>query len=84
MPTDKFLLAHARQIAALFPPTWTHFENIGQDGAVRIGFQLKLIGVDWTSNDEFGSVLARCAILNIIQHSPENQLLVRANPEHRL
>lgn len=38
----------------LLPETWTHMHNLN---GLKIGFGLKLIGVDWRSEDEFGKVM---------------------------
>ena len=40
-------------IKKLLPPTWTHVENINM---LQVGYGLKLLGVDWRSDEE----LARC------------------------
>lgn len=62
-------------IKRLLPDTWTHIENL--DG-LRIGFQLKLIGVDWRSELEFGKVMVFLEKVGLMQR--QNGYQVRANP----
>lgn len=61
-------------IKSIFPETWTHIENL--DGS-RIGFRLKLIGVDWRSEDEFGRVMMFFEKIGILLR---DGYLVKRNP----
>lgn len=41
------------KIKNILPETWTHIQNLN---GLQLGFQLKLIGIDWRSEEEFGKV----------------------------
>jgi hypothetical protein len=43
------------KIKKLLPETWTHMRNINM---LQIGFQLKVLGVDWRSEEELAKCLA--------------------------
>lgn len=51
----EWLRAHTPQIKALFPDTFTHVSNAN---VAAIAFQLKLLGVDWRSQDELAECFA--------------------------
>jgi hypothetical protein len=53
--SNAWMNLHAAEVKALLPETWTHVQNVN---LLRIGFELKLLGVDWRSNDE----LAKCMV----------------------
>jgi len=48
-------------VRKLFPETWTHVHNLDW---LRIGFGLKLHGVEWRSLPE---ALTRCELAGIVQ-----------------
>jgi len=50
----QWMEANADNIKAILPPTWTHISNI--DG-LQLGYGLKLLGIDWRSEDEFGKCM---------------------------
>lgn len=50
----EWLKKHENEVKELLPKTWTHIENIS---ALKLGFKLKLLGIDWRSEDEFGKVM---------------------------
>ena len=42
------------KLKGLLPDIWTHMHNLN---GLKIGFGLKLLGVDWKSEDEFGTIM---------------------------
>lgn len=50
----EWLKINEAGLKAMLPKTWTHMHNLD---ALRLGYQLKLIGVDWRSQEEFGKVM---------------------------
>lgn len=71
----SWLQEHERKLAELLPATWTHESYLN---GLQIGFQLKLLGVDWKSEGDFGAVMAYLEQLGIVQRQHSCQL--RANP----
>ena len=65
-----------KELKGLIPSNWTHINNLN---GLKIGFQLKLIGVDWRSQDEFGKVMVFLEKVGIMQR--QNGFQVRANPD---
>ena len=61
-------------IKALLPDAWTPIINL--DG-VRLGSGLKLLGVDWRGQEEFGKILF---FLEHIGFLERNGLTVKKNP----
>lgn len=51
----QWVLDHEKAIKELLPQTWTHMENIDM---MKLGFRLKLLGIDWRSELE----LAKCLV----------------------
>ncbi len=49
-----WMAANANRIKHALPETWTHVSNLN---ALQLGFQLKVLGIDWRSQDEFGKVM---------------------------
>lgn len=70
----EWLKANEAAIRALLPETWTHMENLN---GLRLGYGLKLIGVDWRSEDEFGRVMLFLEKTGMLQR--QNDFQVRAN-----
>ncbi len=46
---------HKEELKDLLPATWTHATNFNP---LKFGFGLKLLGIDWRSQDELALVLA--------------------------
>lgn len=44
-----------KALAAAFPETWTHIGNIN---FLQLGYKLKVLGIDWSSQEELAKVLA--------------------------
>jgi len=53
---EAWLRANEAEIKEVLPDTWTHIANLSM---IQIGFKLKLLGIDWRSEEEFGSIMAR-------------------------
>lgn len=70
-----WLIENEDKLSKLLPETWTHIENLN---GLKIGFQLKLIGVEWRSTDEFGKVMVFLEKVGIMQR--QNGYQVRSNP----
>ena len=71
---EKWLRENEAKIRDLLPPTWTHMENLN---GLKLGFGLKVIGVDWRSEDEFGRVMLFLEKIGMLQR--QNGYQVRAN-----
>lgn len=71
----QWLRENEDKIKALLPDTWTHMENLN---GLKLGFQLKLVGIDWRSHDEFGKVMVFLERMGFLIRT--NGVLVRANP----
>jgi hypothetical protein len=75
---QAWLTANMNKLLDLFPQTWTFETNLS---LVQIGFNLKLIGVDWRSPEE---------LVNIMVFAEKSKLLIRdgrtvkANPAFRI
>jgi hypothetical protein len=51
---EEWLCNNEDALKKLLPDTWTHIHNV--DG-LKLGFGLKLLGVDWRSENEFARIL---------------------------
>jgi len=45
---------NTEKLKGLLPETWTHMNNLN---GLKIGYGLKLLGIDWRSEDEFGKIM---------------------------
>lgn len=72
---ETWLKANEAKIKEMLPETWTHIGNLN---GLKLGFHLKLIGVDWRSPDEFGRVMLFLEKAGMMQR--QNGYQVRANP----
>lgn len=61
-------------IKSILPQTWTHSGNLN---LMRLMFQLKVVGIDWRSEEEFVKVMSFLEKIGILIRDGE---LVRANP----
>jgi len=71
---EEWLKKNEDAIKNLLPETWTHMHNLN---GLQIGFGLKLLGVDWRSEDEFGRVML---FLERTRLMLRDGLTVRRNP----
>lgn len=70
-----WLRANEDAVKKLLPETWTHMENLN---GIKLGFGLKLVGIDWRSEDQFGKVMLFLEKIGFMQR--QNGYQVRANP----
>lgn len=76
--SPEFLREHEWTIKGLFPEEWTHILDFGQSGAMKVGFGLKLIGVPWSNQEEFGRIMVYLEKIHFVQR---NGLMIRRNPQ---
>jgi len=60
----EWMKKNEQRLKELFPENWTHAGNLNP---VFIGFQLKLLGVDWRSEVEYAAVLVYFKQVGIIK-----------------
>lgn len=51
---QKWMEENSAKVKELLPETWTHIRNLN---GLQIGFHLKLLGIDWRSENEFGKCM---------------------------
>lgn len=51
---EQWLRDNESKVKAMLPETWTHISNLS---ALGIGYKLKVLGVDWRSEAEFGLIM---------------------------
>jgi len=73
---EAWLRTNEKAIKDMLPETWTHVHNLN---GLKIGFTLKLLGIDWRSQDEFGKVMV---FLERTKFMLRDGLLVRRNPNN--
>lgn len=61
-------------LKAMLPTTWTHIQNLKGLG---IGYKLKLLGVDWRSEQQFGQAMVYLERIGIMLR---DGLAIKANP----
>ena len=71
---EQWLRDNEGEIRALLPETWTHVANLN---GLQLRFKLKLLGVDWRSEDEFGRVMVYLERIGIMLREG---MAVRRNP----
>ena len=59
-----WMAENREKLTAMFPETWTHIGNVN---LLSIGFTLKLMGMDWRTNDEFAKYLSILEDIGIIK-----------------
>jgi len=71
-----WLALNGPKLAKLLPETWTHIANLNP---LQLDFNLKLLGVDWRTDQEFAETM-----MSLEQHTIllRSGMLVRRN--HRL
>lgn len=75
---DAWMRANFEKLKALFPVEWTQHT---QQTALKLGYQLKLLGVDWRSVEEFGRVIVYLRRVNVIEaKSVGSAFMVRRHP----
>lgn len=71
---DQWLRENEDKVKALLPDTWTHVANLN---GLQIGYRMKLLNIDWRSEDEFGRVML---FLEKARFMLRDGLLVKRNP----
>lgn len=56
------------------PDSWTNVQNLD---FVRIGYQLKLLNVDWRSYEELARIMAKLEQLHFLIRDPRNRWLIK-------
>lgn len=70
----EWLRANEQKVKDMLPETWTHVHNLN---GLQIGYRMKLLGIDWRSQDEFG----KCMVyLERIGFMLRDGLTVKRNP----
>lgn len=59
----------------IIPATWTHIANLN---GMAMGFQMKLLGIDWRDQNEFGRVMVFFEKIRLMQRN--NLMQVRHDP----
>lgn len=71
---ESWLLANEKAVKEILPETWTHVHNLN---GLQLGFQLKLLRIDWRSEEEFGRVML---FLERIGLMLRDGMMVKRNP----
>lgn len=72
---EQWIKDNAIKLTQLFPAEWTAIREIN---GLKIGFNLKLLGIDWKTNEEFSRVMVLLDKIGISQ--VQNMSHIRANP----
>ena len=64
-------------IKDLFPETWTHIQNFSGTEVVRMAYKMKLLGIDWRSEEEFGNCMV---FFEKTKFMLRDGMLVKRNP----
>lgn len=73
-----WLRANEKAVKNMLPETWTH---VGNMNGLQIGYRMKLLGIDWRNEQEFG----KCTVfLERIGFMLRDGLTVKRNPRNVL
>lgn len=61
-------------IKKLLPNTWTHMNNLN---GLQLGFRLKLLGIDWRTENEFGKIMLYLEKIGLMLR---DGMIVKKNP----
>ncbi len=73
----SWLAANEVELKSVLPVEWTSIQEFGQTGALQVAFKLKLLGVDWRHEGEFGKIMV---FLEKCHFMERNGLMIRRNP----
>lgn len=73
---EEWMKANTEALKKLLPETWTHVSNLN---GLQIGFNFKLLGIDWRSELEFGKVMVFLEKIGLMQR---DGVLVRGNHQY--
>jgi hypothetical protein len=71
----QWLRENEAHVKALLPETWTHISNLN---GLQIAFGLKLLGIDWRSEDQLARVLL---FLEKARFMLREGMIVKRNPQ---
>lgn len=72
---QQWLRINENKLRELFPATWTHMKNTSP---LKVGFSLKLMGIDWRSNTEYAEIMIYLYKMGILQ---QDEQIIRRNPD---
>lgn len=77
--SPEWLSENEETLRKLFSQEWKEYT---QADALRMGFQLKLMGIDWRSEMEFGKAMVILISTGVVmtRHQPDGALELKANP----
>ncbi len=75
---DEWLKVHETELKALFPADWSHACRVSM---LKIGWELKLLGVEWRSEIELINIFVYFGKIGIVEHDPDFKEIIRANPK---
>ena len=70
---ENWVRQNEQKIKELLPGTWTHMHNLN---GLKIGFGLKLLGIDWRSEAEFGNIMTWIENIGILVRQNSYQVKV--------
>jgi hypothetical protein len=73
--SPEWMRENLSKLKAIFPETWTHSENVSM---LKWGYQLKVVGVDWRSEQELVNVMVYLTKVGVVQVN--NEQLIRRAP----
>ena len=72
-----WLKANESSLKQCLPEQWTHVAKFGQEGALKVAFRFKLLGIDWRTQQEFGKIMVYLEKIGFMQREG---LMIRRNP----
>lgn len=60
----QWMAENAEAIKKILPEAWTEILKLN---GLQLGYQMKLIGIDWRSQDEFGKVMVYLERVGLMQ-----------------
>lgn len=51
---EVWVCRNEQKIKDLLPETWTHIQNLS---AMKLGFEFKVLGIDWRTDDDFAKIM---------------------------
>jgi hypothetical protein len=76
LANEEWWKKNTEAVKKMLPLTWTHIANLE---GLKIGFAMKLIGLDWRTQDQFGRIMVFFEKIGVMQR--QNVYHVRANPD---
>lgn len=79
--SDIWLEENKEVLLKLFPDNWEHIQNINP---LVVGFKLKVLGVEWNTEMEFGFAMMFLVRKGFALHDPKNKFLVKRADNFKL